>query len=164
MYRVWVGEGPLTGTLGTPQTSLHSYEPHSIMDDDLVEAASWNPPTTPSCILAAQVLVGRGMPEPIGFVLLGGRREGVVGGLPGKGLMMLIPLLLGKSRVLFPSLRAHLSMYCPHFIAMTTGLRLSLLLDRYGMVLLCPEEKAILQQILRWAPLDLSKCSPLWLF
>lgn len=68
------GGGATYRNVGT-QTSLHRYESYSTMDDDLMKAASWNPPITPSCILAAQALVGRGMLEPIGFVQLGGRRE-----------------------------------------------------------------------------------------
>lgn len=69
------GGGATYRNMGDPQTSLHRYESHSTMDDDLTKVASWNLPTTPSCILAAQALAGRGMLEPIGFVQVGGRRE-----------------------------------------------------------------------------------------
>lgn len=67
----------------------------------------------------------------------------MLGGMAGEGLTIFIPLQLEQSTtgptVLFPSFHCH--DYRP---------RLSLLLhDGYGMVLVCPEEKATLLQILR---------------
>jgi len=106
-HRVWVGEGPLTGTWVTPSLSASLWVPLPpwMMTSRRFHHGTY-PPLPPASWLHRP---WRGGGCRVSRLCASGRQEGVVGRLPGKGLMILIPLLLGKSMVPFPSPQAHLS-------------------------------------------------------
>lgn len=89
------------------QTSLHLYESHSSMDDDLMK---WMMTTHNSLLHPSCTGPGGEGDARANRLCAARKQEGVVGRLPGKGLMILIPplpLTTGPSVSVLPSFCCH---------------------------------------------------------